>query len=233
MKFSKILEKRKNELNKKLSLWGIPILQKLGNYKKKEFEATGEITSVYSVADPFFVVPSLEIRKPITGEKGLYSFISPRNFGVCAIVMINKKFIICEKQHRFPISKWVIEFPRGRVENLDNAGLELVKREAPQIFTVAKVDFAEKISRPIWEDTGIKNSAVVFYLIGFESEIDNAQELQNVLRENSSKSIKPCVFTFQQVNIMEDQEGLDDLHSLQAWSFAKKYLRKHFQIPII
>ena len=229
-------KQRLEKLNKELLPYGIPVFEKLGDYKKGEFELTGKVISVYS-NEPFFIVVVLEIFKPYTKEVGFYGFIHQRKFGVCVALIVNKQFVICEKQHRLPARKYFVEFPRGRVEDPSNAGLELLKRELPQLFDSEiemTVDFVEH-SRPIWEDTGIETSTMTSYIIGLECEnINSAQELQAMLRARAvRKDIKPVVLTLQEANKRKRQGGLDDLHSRETWDFAKEYLRERFKIPII
>jgi hypothetical protein len=235
MSFEDIQEKRLRKLNQKLRDIHIPpfdekgnYYQKTGNYKKAEWEFTGEIPSYYAASEPWIVVPTFEMREPISGEKTLYATVFPQKHGVIVVPIVNRSFIVVVKQHRFQIGQWTLELPRGWNETSKDIARDLLKKEVPSLFQIGSLEFVEQISRPIYEDSGSRPSKASYFMVGFQTLAQSKIELLEKLRSEGKQKIKPLVLDINEIEMMVDGGGIDDNHSIVAWYFTKKHLKKMF-----
>lgn len=209
---------------------------KVGDCTSGEWETTGKLINHYSNADPYFLVSTWEVIPPgKPKERTNYTYISERNIGVCVVPIVNRKFVVLVKQHRFSLSRWRTEMPRGAVTHMEGAPETLLFGELPALKKVASLRDIIPISLPkgVDQNTGTHDSTTHYFVAHLDSRVDTAFQLKEALEEYPREDLKPLAFTLEEMNALEDQGLVYDQHSLTSWYLAKKHLRNSFNIPII
>ena len=233
------LEKYKNNLEDLGLLPADPERQakiKVGDCTSGEWETTGKLINHYSNADPFFLVSTWEVIPPgKPKERTNYTYISERKIGLCVVPIVNKKFVVLVKQHRFSLSKWRTEIPRGTVSGKKEDPETLLFQELPALKKVASLDNVVRISLPkgVDQNSGTHDGTTHYFVAHFKSSVDSAFQLKEALEEYPRQDLKALAFTLEEMNALEDQGVVYDQHSLTSWYLAKKHLRNSFNIPII
>lgn len=228
---NEVLQKMKvpmGHLREKAGLYESGEVQLLGvSEEESHVNVGGLLASVlYTVKAPFSY-------KSGETQFKVQSFRVSHSNGMVVVPVLNGKYVLMNKQYRFPVQCWVTEFPRCFTYHQGACEMQI-----SEIFGHYRYQwFFEKVQVLSWmacgtyfQDTGTDSAQIPVYILDLEGD---EEEIRAHMKQNFNSAHAPCKF------YLKDMEGLKKYFSkregissqdILAWHFAREKLEDIMEV---
>jgi hypothetical protein len=209
-----------------LPLW--KDIRRIGKHREDEFEITGVVRVIRDLREYYVTIVFAVIRPDGTSGEYAVRFSQPAAIVVPVIhVRVVGERVFFVKQHRLTIGKWTTELPRGWIRQELSGGpppsaavpeatvRDLLSREVGEEWARALViESLERVGE-IPEDTGTDSLIVPIYLVRGQT---------SAALPGRCGVHKPIAYDWATVHRLEDEDVINDAHTLAALRKAERHL---------